>query len=130
GQAVAFCHQASSSQSMECSDPAPPIDASKNLAVAINGVWEMQHTDSVVREHGNICPTLLGRMGTGGNNVPLVGIRRLTPLECERLQGFPDNWTDCLADSGRYRCLGNAVAVPVVRWIGQRIVENIKGDQL
>lgn len=50
------------------------------------------------------------------------GVRRLTPLECERLQGFPDGWTEGQADSARYRQLGNAVAVPVARWIGQRIV--------
>lgn len=50
------------------------------------------------------------------------GIRRLTPTECERLQGFPDGWTDGQADSARYRQLGNAVAVPVVEWIAKRIV--------
>jgi DNA (cytosine-5)-methyltransferase 1 len=55
----------------------------------------------------------------------MVGIRRLTPTECERLQGFPDGWTDWLAsDSTRYRQLGNAVAVPVVEWIGKRIMES------
>jgi len=50
-------------------------------------------------------------------------VRRLTPLECERLQGFPDGWTDTPgnSDSQRYRQLGNAVAVPVVEWILRRI---------
>ena len=57
-------------------------------------------------------------------------IRRLTPVECERLQGFPDNWTqiewrgknaeDC-HDSLRYKAIGNSMAVPVMRWIGKRI---------
>lgn len=51
------------------------------------------------------------------------GVRRLTPLECERLQGFPDDWTAGQPDSTRYRQLGNAVAVPCARWIGQRIME-------
>lgn len=51
-------------------------------------------------------------------------VRRLTPVECERLQGFPDNWTAGLSDSARYRTLGNAVAVPVAEWIGRRIKEN------
>lgn len=51
------------------------------------------------------------------------GIRRLTPTECERLQGFPDGWTDGQSDSARYRQLGNAVAVPVVEWIAKRIVK-------
>ena len=49
-------------------------------------------------------------------------VRRLTPVECERLQGFPDNWTDGQADSARYRQMGNAVAVPVVEWIMRRLV--------
>jgi DNA (cytosine-5)-methyltransferase 1 len=51
-----------------------------------------------------------------------VAVRRLTPLECERLQGFPDGWTGGQSDSARYRELGNAVCVPVARWIGSRIV--------
>lgn len=53
----------------------------------------------------------------------LIGsaVRRLTPRECERLQGFPDDWTAGFADSTRYRMLGNAVAVPVVRWILERL---------
>jgi DNA (cytosine-5)-methyltransferase 1 len=56
-------------------------------------------------------------------------VRRLTPRECERLQGFPDDWTAidaqgrAISDSARYRMLGNAVAVPAARWIGKRILE-------
>lgn len=57
-------------------------------------------------------------------------VRRLTPVECERLQGIPDNWTqipyrkkpaDQCPDTPRYRAIGNAMAVPVMRWIGERI---------
>lgn len=55
-------------------------------------------------------------------------VRRLTPLECERLQGFPDGWTDIpwkgkdhAPDSPRYKALGNSMAVPVMRWIGEGI---------
>jgi len=84
-------------------------------------IWEMQHASEAYRESGNIASTLQQRMGTGGNQVPLVGIRRLTPTECERLQGFPDGWTNGQSDSTRYRQLGNAVAVPVVEWIARRI---------
>jgi DNA (cytosine-5)-methyltransferase 1 len=62
-------------------------------------------------------------------------VRRLTPVECERLQGFPDNWTAerfdekkqavvAQADSSRYKQMGNAVAVPVVDWIIKRMVAN------
>jgi DNA (cytosine-5)-methyltransferase 1 len=50
------------------------------------------------------------------------GVRRLTPTECERLQGFPDGWTADQADTPRYKQLGNAVCVPVIEWIGRRIV--------
>ena len=50
-------------------------------------------------------------------------VRRLTPTECERLQGFPDGWTEGQADSSRYKQMGNAVAVPVVEWIIGRLVE-------
>ena len=72
--------------------------------------------------------TLQARMGTGGNNMPMVAetqVRRLTPLECERLQGFPDGWTEGQADTHRYKQMGNAVAVPVVEWIIQGITDSI-----
>jgi DNA (cytosine-5)-methyltransferase 1 len=53
-----------------------------------------------------------------------MAVRRLTPTECERLQGFPDNYTnikDKCPDGPRYKALGNSWAVPVVRWVGERI---------
>jgi DNA (cytosine-5)-methyltransferase 1 len=57
-----------------------------------------------------------------------MAVRRLTPVECERLQGFPDNYTnipwrkkDESPDGPRYKALGNSMAVPVMKWIGQRI---------
>ena len=58
---------------------------------------------------------------------PEVAVRRLTPRECERLQGFPDDYTlitfrgKLAADGPRYRALGNSMAVPVMAWIGRRI---------
>ena len=107
-------------------DPIVSIDHAQTLdglgncqAVA----WEMSHASEAYRKAGDIAPTLQKRMGTGGNQVPLVGVRRLTPLECERLQGFPDGWTEGQSDTQRYRQLGNAVAVPVIAWIGRRIME-------
>jgi DNA (cytosine-5)-methyltransferase 1 len=57
-----------------------------------------------------------------------MSVRRLTPTECERLQGFPDGWTAIkhrkkpAADGPRYKALGNSMAVPVLRWIGERIM--------
>ena len=91
-------------------------------------LWEASHGYDPARVSGNqdVVPTLSAKMGTGGNNVPLIGVRRLTPTECERLQGFPDGWTDGQADTQRYKQLGNAVAVPVAEWIGRRIMEVTK----
>ena len=65
--------------------------------------------------------------GTGRGS-PLVAtpsdtiVRRLTELECERLQGYPDGWTEGQTASARYRQLGNSVAVPCVEWIARRLV--------
>jgi DNA (cytosine-5)-methyltransferase 1 len=89
------------------------------------------HKEDGARVQGEVINTLTALMGTGGNNVPMLTapptIRRLTPTECERLQGFPDGWTltsngQPQADSSRYKQTGNAVAVPVVQWILERIV--------
>jgi DNA (cytosine-5)-methyltransferase 1 len=128
-----------------------------------------------IRIQGGVINTLQARMGTGGNNMPMICypiqdgrgmdkkqnglgigeandpaytvdtvsrqamtdgglVGRLTPVECERLQGFPDNWTAQRidekkglvdqADSSRYKQMGNAVAVPCVQWIIERLVEH------
>lgn len=67
-----------------------------------------------------------------GRGVPLVpvsmAVRRLLPEECEKLQGFPPRYTATsgAADGPRYKALGNSMAVPVMRWIGQRIQESIR----
>jgi DNA (cytosine-5)-methyltransferase 1 len=74
------------------------------------------------------------RMPTGRNlvGVPVaqvqwasgsMAVRRLTPTECERLQGFPDGWTAGFSDSTRYRMLGNAVCVCVAEWIARRLAK-------
>ena len=55
-------------------------------------------------------------------------IRRLTPVECERLQGFPDGWTEGISDTQRYKCLGNAVTVNVVEFIAKHIIERSMED--
>lgn len=168
----------------------------------------MTHACDVIRE-SSIAPTLQARMGTGGNQVPLVlspkeiaafaessfggfkegaisatlkahggtlrggsetrilsengndraigagvspplktattpvlaappAVRRLTPEECERLQGFPPGWSkvpyrgktaDQCPDSPRYRAIGNSWAVPVVRWIGRRIKNELEKEE-
>ena len=69
--------------------------------------------------------------GSGSRSRPVVTaptVRRLTPLECERLQGFPDGWTAISSDTQRYRQMGNAVAVPVVEWIMRRLVAAEQGE--
>lgn len=87
-------------------------------------------------------PEKVGALNTGGASgggqparvLQAAVPRRLTPRECERLQGFPDDWTRWgvdengepveMADTPRYRMLGNAVSVPVAAWIGRRILEH------
>lgn len=153
---------------------------------------DMSHACDVIRDCGEVAPSLQARMGTGGNQVPLtyqdvtgtlspgdhagsyngqdayndmlvcgatpdvahalrakascayredaetypvqnMVVRRLTPMECERLQGFPDGWTDIgewvdekgkkhrLADSPRYKALGNSIALPFWDWMLRRM---------
>ena len=126
-----------------------PLDYTKTLVLG------GQHPNAAVAE--NQSPTLTSAMGTGGGHVPIfthVGylgqdekaytlsttqdqqlyqhprVRRLTPVECERLQGFPDNYTnikESCPDGPRYKAMGNSMAVPVMKWIGTRI-NNYKGD--
>jgi DNA (cytosine-5)-methyltransferase 1 len=82
---------------------APTLSASNNPSRSPQSSEITAQVDAMVRETGIV--------------------RRLTPLECERLQGFPDNWTEGQADGHRYKQLGNAVAVPVVSWIIERLVK-------
>ena len=164
-------------------------------------VLDMSHACDVVRDCGGITPSLQARMGTGGNQVPLVAygigngqvneatsmayekaqtlntmydaqavfcqdvahslkakancdfredsetypvtngsVRRLTPLECERLQGFPDGWTDIgdwvdskgkkrqTTDSARYKALGNSIALPPWKWVLKRLCAQYERD--
>jgi len=96
---------------------------------------------------GEVCETVQAAYGTGGNNVPIVRegkmktvVRRLTPLECERLQGYPDGWTDIGewvdtkgkkhkdADSPRYKALGNSIALPFWEWMAERMINVLKKD--
>ena len=159
-------------------------------------ILDMSHACDVIRDCGEVSPSLQARMGTGGNQIPLtvsseisptlrsksnaphradmaayvvsvdcrnfteggeingtlqakesggqslnlnntvrqnMVVRRLTPLECERLQGFPDHWTDLGewtdskgkrhkdADSPRYKALGNSIALPPWKWLLKRI---------
>ncbi|EBQ8821108.1 TPA: Dam family site-specific DNA-(adenine-N6)-methyltransferase [Salmonella enterica] len=100
--------------------------------IAIRGREEGSTVE--VRNDGTANTLLTPNSGRAGMGVGAVGwgmqVRRLTPVECERLQGFPDNHTlipwrgkdaaDC-PDGPRYKAIGNSMAVPVMRWIGERI---------
>lgn len=87
----------------------PRGDGADNLVVA----------DPISASEGRTQSNHEGRL----HNV-VDGVRRLTPLECERLQGFPDGWTDLpgMVDSHRYRMLGNAVDTVVAQWLGHRLL--------
>ena len=96
-----------------------------------------QSAGGVVREIGDVMSTLDAARESRGTNqqrflMQSMAVRRLTPVECERLQGFPDGYTnipwrkkDESPDGPRYKALGNSWAVPNVRWIGKRIQEQI-----
>lgn len=114
-------------------------DPSKNqggVAIMDNiDVYDMTHADEVMRKmNGEKVNTLNSRMGTGGNQVPVLHnsqrktVRRLTPTECERLQGLPDDWTNIefngkpSSDSRRYKAIGNGMAQPCADFVLKQIV--------
>ena len=174
------------------SEQARSIGYSEELAPTLNAecggnkpaILDMSHANDAIRECGDVVPTLQSRMGTGGNQVPLIyqkvagtlspgthagsyngqdayndmlicsverpdayesapngTVRRLTPMECERLQGFPDGWTDIGAwtdekgkihkessDSARYKALGNSIALPPWKWVLKRLCAQYERD--
>jgi DNA (cytosine-5)-methyltransferase 1 len=164
--AVCYGISAYESNSMKSSNPHSGIyeaDTSRTLdqnggnpACNQGGImvcYDMTHASDVIRESGDKTPVLQHRMGTGGNQVPIVmdtyqkvtdcldcgiakgtgnqqanqdmfvadskQVRRLTPLECERLQGYPDGYTNIpgASDSARYKALGNSFAIPNIYFV-------------
>jgi len=83
-------------------------------------------------EHGNISKTILSRDDITSGDLIVTGysVRRLMPIECERLQGFPDGWTQYghngkkISDNQRYRALGNSLAIPCVEFVLRQIINN------
>lgn len=132
----------------ENGDLPPEVWAERELAPTLNVMDNTGDSRATVltlykvnnhlgRESNDVASTLSAQMGTGGHNVPVLAsqstVRRLTPVECERLQGFEDDWTKYRvqdgkvveqADSSRYKQLGNAVTVSVVQWIMGRLVQH------
>ena len=98
-------------------------------ATGVHGIAYDAYNNSVT---GNVTKTLV----TGAdyhhvlNVFQNMRVRRLTPMECERLQGFPDNYTNTptSSDTTRYKALGNSMAVPVMKWIGERINKQERGE--
>jgi DNA (cytosine-5)-methyltransferase 1 len=114
----------------EPGDPCPTITSAHSHAVAA-----VQYKATGESSLSDVTMSITASYGAGGADLatkPLVcgmAVRRLTPTECERLQGFPDGYTnikDKCPDGPRYKALGNSMAVPVMKWIGERIqmVEN------
>ncbi len=98
----------------------------KEIIKSRDTVYQWRRT--YVRENkSGVCPTLTANMGTGGHNVPLIrdhkGIRKLTPRECARLQGFPESYKlpKDLPDTKLYKQFGNSVTVPVVKRVARQI---------
>jgi len=131
---------------VSCLDSAPYADrAAEENKLIVNALDGAQGgPDDNMAQAGQLVPILaagagnsnglgVGRAGhpmftldsTGSQSISstMTGVRRLTPVECERLQGFPDGWTSMHKDTVRYSQIGNAVAVPVAEWIGLRIIE-------
>jgi len=98
----------------------PPMSRSQVAAVAIQGATGGARGQNGAGIGGDLAFSL---DTTGAQGVATSGVRRLTPREAERLQGFPDDWTAIpgMADGPRYKCLGNAVTVNVAEWIAGRM---------
>jgi DNA (cytosine-5)-methyltransferase 1 len=111
-------------------DPCPTLTKGHSHAVAAFKGGQGSAAGGIGYDE-HVSPTL-SAANSGSNRTPTLlqamAVRRLTPTECERLQGFPDNYTNIhwrgkpdSPDGPRYKALGNSWAVPVVRWIGERI---------
>lgn len=111
----------------------PCVD--EHLAFALGRNSGQENAIYVARTLGSNHGNIKAEHAWTGQLVPYrVGVRRLTPRECERLQGFPDDWTlipyrgKPASDGPRYQAIGNSMATNVMRWIGRRIVAALKGE--
>ena len=119
---IAFPAEMSGTQAASTPEMSPTLSVGHTTAVAFDA-YNQTTSDKAAAL----------RAASGGvydNTVMTTSVRRLTPVECERLQGFPDNYTQIpwrnkpaenCPDGPRYKAMGNSMAVPVMRWIGERI---------
>jgi len=108
----------------------PLYEKLKQYSFSFDTVYQWRRTYLRENKKG-VVPTLTANMGSGGHNVPIIrdenGIRKLTPRECFRFQGFPDSFKlPKIADSYLYHQAGNSVPVPVVELIACNIIKLIK----
>lgn len=135
---VAFAHQQGGNIDMHMSEGcALSLQRSQTQAIAFD-LAQITSPQNATRAEPGIPASTMSK--NSRMHVATSAVRRLTPIECERLQGFPDNYTqipwrkkpaeDC-PDGPRYKALGNSMAVPVMAWIGQRIamVEAIEEER-
>ena len=127
----------------EDNEPCPTLLSGHGAHAIAVGVENHGH-DSRLKECGDLAPTIPGQAGTGGNNVPLCYtveaelkfgfVRRLTTVECARLQGFPDHHTEIpwrgkpaekCPRAPQYKAYGNSMCVNVIEWLGRCIEEEL-----
>ena len=94
------------------------IGTKNNKNYQQNRIFDIKGTATTINTNSNV---------TGLYKVK-NGIRRLTPVECERLQGFPDNFTSGVSDTGRYKLMGNAVSIPVVKALGLNLKHHLVNE--
>ena len=105
----------------------PLFEKLKDYVVEEGKVYQWRR--KYVRENkSGVCPTLTANMGMGGHNVPIIldkkGIRKLTPIECARIQGFPKDYKlPEISDSALYKQIGNSVSVPVIEAVAKQMMK-------
>jgi DNA (cytosine-5)-methyltransferase 1 len=153
--AVCYSFDSLSSNSMKSSNPhsgCRETDLSKTIDTTVpcpsknqGGIGIVQHTAYGVSESPHTAHCLRSGASKADKHESTtyvdmsMAVRRLTPVECERLQGFPDNYTqipwrgkpaDECPDGGRYKALGNSMAVPCMAWIGKRVADYLEKVEL
>lgn len=109
-------------ETWENEEISPTLNAFDNATETRATVVAFSHTQGLDIQASEIATPTLRTNGSGAAVHSGTEVRRMTPVECERLQGFPDNWTGELADTQRYRQMGNAVSVPVAKWVAEKII--------